>query len=403
VEEALDPGMFIGWEAVSDYLDEVEAVEPLLERVEGRDPGLAADLAARALRAGFSGLDWVDDSGGQVGDLLVHLGERLAQAFHASGTDGTDLAETLFPLLRDQPFPVLTVERFRDDLREPGLRRLEERAAEERTAPGGAAGERDHRELQEIQAAAAQARGDVDGLIAALTGSPAVPGAHLRIARALDEAGRGEEAIGWAEAGLPKNAGDWPDWRLVEWLVAACGRSGRHRQALDLAWDLFVRAPQLGSYRVLEQAAQAAGKVADWRSHALEWLWQQAGAGMARQRAGSVLVAIHLGEARPGEALTACRELGADGQRVRELAEALVGSDPGAAGEMFADLVEGTIERRGNRAFDDAVALLARIAELWAHAGREMDTAALLAAIRERHGRKRNLMSRLDAAFEGGG
>ncbi|MFB6240324.1 MAG: SWIM zinc finger domain-containing protein, partial [Gemmatimonadota bacterium] len=265
VAEALDPGRFIGWEDVSDYLDEAEAVEPLLERVGSRDPALAGDLAARALRAGFSGLDWVDDSGGEMGELLVRVGEHLAQALHASGTAGAELAETLFPLLRDQPFNVLRVERFRGDLGEPGLRRLEERAAEERKAPGGAAGEPDHRELQEIQ--------------------PAVPGAHLRIARALAEAGRGEEAIEWAEAGLPKKAGEWPDRRLVEWLVAAYGRSGRHRQALDLAWDHFVRAPQLAGYQVLNRAAEAAGEVEDWRGRALDWLREQAGGELSGQRA----------------------------------------------------------------------------------------------------------------------
>ncbi len=399
VEEALDPGRFIGWEDVSDYLDEAEAVEPLLERVEARDPAMAADLAANALRAGFSGVDWVDDSGGQMGELLGRIGERLEQALRVSGAAGAELAETLFPLLRDQPFPVLKVERFRDPLGEPGLRRLEACAREARTSPAGTEAGPGLRELQEIQAAAARARGDVDGLIAALTGGPAVPGAHLRIARALEGAGRGEEAIEWAEAGLSGKEAGWPDRTLVEWLVAAYGRSGRHQQALDLAWTHFVRAAQLASYQVLKQAAEAAGRVADWRGRALDWLREQAGGELSGQRAGSVLVAIHLWEGQSAQALTACRELGADRQRRQELAEALEGSDPGAAGDLFADLVEGIIEHRGNRAYDDAVALLGRIAALWSRAGREADTADLLAAIRQRHGRKRNLMSRLDAAF----
>ena len=55
---------------------------------------------------------------------------------------------------------------------------------------------------------------------------------HLRIARELDEAGRGGEALGWAERGVSEAA--HPDQQLVEYLASRYAAAGRDDEVLRL-------------------------------------------------------------------------------------------------------------------------------------------------------------------------
>ncbi len=98
--------------------------------------------------------------------------------------------------------------------------------------------------------------------------------AHLRIARELDRAGRGAEALGWAERGLEEATR--PEAELVEYAAARYAAAGRPADVLALRRTRFRASPALESYQALRQAATACGAWPSEREAALTALREDA-------------------------------------------------------------------------------------------------------------------------------
>jgi len=104
----------------------------------------------------------------------------------------------------------------------------------------------------------ARAEGDVDTIIAIYAAELDDHGLnHLRIASELDGAGRGGEALRWAERGLREAA--HPDQQLADYLARRYAASGRQADVLDLRRDRFQAERSLTSYQALREAATACG------------------------------------------------------------------------------------------------------------------------------------------------
>jgi hypothetical protein len=83
-----------------------------------------------------------------------------------------------------------------------------------------------------------KAEADIDALVAFYAAHLDDRGQqHLRIAQVLDEAGRQDDALGWAERGVGKAAR--PDDRLVDYVVTRYRAAGRQDDVLELCRSVF--------------------------------------------------------------------------------------------------------------------------------------------------------------------
>ena len=117
----------------------------------------------------------------------------------------------------------------------------------------------------------ARAEGDVDTVIAIYAAELDDHGRnHLRIASELDGAGRGDEALLWAERGLREAAR--PDQQLVDYLARRYAAAGRQADVLGLRRDRFLAERTLTNYQALREAATASGIWPAERENALALL-----------------------------------------------------------------------------------------------------------------------------------
>src|SRR5256886_3672356 len=117
----------------------------------------------------------------------------------------------------------------------------------------------------------ARTEGDVDAVIAIYAAQLDDHGRnHLRIASELDGAGRGDEALRWAERGLREAA--HPDQQLVDYLARRYEASGRQDDVLSLRRDRLLAERTLTNYQGLRQAATASGVWPAERGQALALL-----------------------------------------------------------------------------------------------------------------------------------
>jgi uncharacterized Zn finger protein len=254
----------------------------------------------------------------------------------------------------------------------------------------------------------AEASRDVEQLVAVLRRDLSSPYCFLRIAAVYREADRCEEAIEWAEQGLDAFPGERADSRLQEFLAEAYAEEGRHRDALEVAWERFADHPGLDSYRELKRYAE---QVEEWprrRERALGLLRKRARE--ARDEAKrlryrwlsggdhSQLVRVLLWE---GEVEVAWREAEAGGCEESlwlDLAERRKETHPEDALRVYRERIEPAIERKTKRDYEDAVGLIEEVGGLLRRLGREQELPALVGEIRAAHARKRNLIALLDRA-----
>jgi uncharacterized Zn finger protein len=233
--------------------------------------------------------------------------------------------------------------------------------------------------------ALARAAGDVDELVAVMARDLSLPYDFLRIADVLQEAGRVDEALVWAERGLSAYPERYDD-RLGEFVAEAYLRAGRRDEAMAVTWDDFVARPVLDRFARLRARSGGGADWNEWRERALAHLRAQPSA-LVR-----VLLAADDVEAAWAEACHAgCSEglwLTLAGRR---------GADhPEDALAVYRRFVEPAVARANRRGYEDAVALLRRMRPLAQRLGEEDAFGRELAALREAHRRKRTLVSLLD-------
>lgn len=398
------------------------AVDAVTERLRALiDAGFAADaveLTEYALDSLEQAMDHMDDSDG----YFVEVRETLEDVHHAACVaarpDPVALAGRLFAHEADGGWEIFfdAVDRYADILGSAGVaeyRRLaEERweklsplTPEDRTRghePGRFA-------VTRIMEVLARRDGDVEALLAVKRRDLSSPYDFLEIAELLRSAGRESEAIEWAERGVAAFP-DWRDERLDIFLCDAYQQDGRHDAALELAWRRFVARPKLDEYRFLTDVASRAGTWDGWRPRAIASLESGAdneatagvppGASLARgnadMRRRDTLVEVLLWERRVDEAWAEATERNCSHFVWMLLAAARESEHPADAIPIYQREVEILAARKNNHAYAETVTLLRRIRDLFARSDRSNDFTDYVAAMRETHRRKRNLMKLLD-------
>jgi uncharacterized Zn finger protein len=347
----------------------------------------AVDLLAEALQ-------FVDDSSGEVGAAAFELLEVHLRACEAAPPDPESLANYLaYALLHDDWGLAPDLGDYTGLLGDAGLA-----AVREQIAGAYAANPEDWR-ARSLMEAVAKAEGDVEGLVAILAAKLDNRGwQHLRIACELDEAGRRDQALAWAERGL--RDAEQPDQRLVDYLAGRYADAGRPGDALKLRSDRFRAERTLANYQVLRQAATDLGAWPAQRDEALAllrkdarhlrvavpWAWR-----------GPVLVDALLDDGDLDAAWAAAKDAPhtTDDQWLH-LADALADSRPADALAAYRRVIESLKQRTGNEVYQRIATLLLAARGCHEALGTGTEFRRYVAALRAEQKRKRNLMKILN-------
>lgn len=409
VRKAFATDGFVDYHGMATFVERVKGVEDLLRGLlENRRAVEAADLADQALRLGIAAYEETDDSDGDLGEVLQRIAALHLEASGAASTGPEAFAESLFELMMLDEWgffdfgkcaPLLGkkgLERFRE-LAEAAWKKVPARQPGVRREPGST-----HYRITGIMEALAEEDGDVDALIAVKSRDLSRSHAFMEIAKTLAGANRHDEALAWAERGR----GAFPNELnapLVDFLVAAYHRAGRHDDAVRIAWEDFTRHAGLDTYRRLEESAGRARNWKIWRGKALEHVRAEAKRPDRRRgiwhmgaSGNTLLVEILLHEGDSGAALAEAKSGGCSRGAWMDLARAREKDHPLDAAAIYRDSIEAIVDRKNDRAYDEAVALAGKIKALMVRAEKKVEFASWLEALRVKHKAKRNFMKRVE-------
>jgi tetratricopeptide (TPR) repeat protein len=412
-DAAIETVGFVPYREAYDYFRTVDvAIEEIAGLLEVR-PGAAMELAEHALAALEEVLGAVDDSDGGLMIAVSRLGDLHLAACAACSPDPAALAERLFRAELGSELEAFTgaAATYADILGPVGLaryRRLAEAEWSRLPALGPGASDRGASRRFRVTAmmeALAQADRDLDGLVRVMAHDLSLPYGYLRIAEVLQEAGRAEEALAWAERGL-RAFPERHDSRLSDLVADAYLRAGRHEEAMSLTWEDFVARPVVERYERLRERAAVADAGGDWRERALTHLRElRAAAGTqagerperwAPRADASELVRILLVEDDLETAWAEARAGGCSDELWLRLAGLRELDHPEDALEVYRRGVERAVARANQGGYDEAVVLLQRLRPIMHRLGRQAPFGREVAQLRTVHRRKRNLVRLLD-------
>ena len=393
---------YVEYSEAFDYAHDVrEAAAAIDDLIGAGGAAEAIGIAREALGLLTEAYQSVDDSSGSIGGAAYELLAVHLRACEAAPPDPASLGDYLAGLLLDGEYGFAPeLGDYLGLLDGPGIaafrERVEEAYAEQ---PKGWQA----RNLMELLL---KADGDVDALVAFYAADLDDWGrGHLRIARELDEAGRGGEALDWAERGLREAAR--PDDQLVEYLAGRYAAEGRDDDVLGLRRARFQAERTLANYRALGRAATGSGRWPAERGQALDLLREDAR--VARERTagnpayraswawggGPVLVDALLDDGDLDAAWAAAQDGAPEAQLLR-LADASVTVRPADALAVYRRAIGPLKSLTGNNVYQRMATLLLSARACHEVLGTTDEFRRYVAVLRMDQKRKRNLMKILD-------
>lgn len=393
------------WGYVSGIDEAIDLLEALLE--EGRNDEVV-ELAEHALKLAERALEHIDDSGGQMTDVITRLEELHLDACRSARPDSVALAERLFAWELDGAWDVFdqAISRYDEALGDTGLTRYRELAEEAwakvpKLAPGEDSRERygARFRITRIMQSLAQLSGSLAEQIAVEERDLSIGYRFLQIAELCREHGEDDMALEWAERGMAAFA-EQPDPRLRAFLVEEYRRRGRSAEALEHSVQAFSARPTLENYRELATDSKALGEWGERRDWALSLLRHpepdQPGAmrhPSLRGRGCSELVRVLLWEGDTDAAWEAAGEGGCNRDLWLKLADLRRTAHPEDTLGVYRRHVEDVIAGKDKRAYAEAVRLIDEtMRALYTESGRPEDFDAYVEEVRAAHKPKRNLM-----------
>lgn len=404
-------GFIDDWEAASDFAANISpVVDALEELLKPKTAATLVELAEYAIERIENAMEQVDDSDGESGNLVCRLGELHLQACLMARPDPAALAGRLFRFQTTLPFGLcdFDVLTYAEALGDAGLRRYRELAEAEwrKLKPVDAKGGYDARRatIKRIMEQLAEARGDVDELVAIKASDLSSAYRYLDIAETWAAAGQPDKALEWAERGL-RAFPEKTDNRLRDFLVAAYLLRKRHDEALELTWIQFAERHTLEHYKKLNDVARKLGVWPEQRERALTAVTEF----IAREAAAtshwkpkpslpdySLRVEIALWEDDLDAAWKAAHAGGCDQNRLIRLAGKLESLRPDDAVSLYRRVVPPIVERTNNAAYDEAIGLIRKMGVLMKAQNQSPSFADYLAQLRVQYKPKRNFIKLLD-------
>ncbi|MGF1472326.1 MAG: SWIM zinc finger domain-containing protein [Rubrobacteraceae bacterium] len=405
IEDALDPGGFLdygsGWEYTQRVDGVIESLSGLLDRGFADE---AVGLAEYALGVAEGAMEY--DSGGHVSNVARDLEDLHLAACERARPEPEALARRLFEWEMRGPYDTFfgASETYAGVLGERGLAEYRRLAGEEWSSVSGLGpGERDpegygrRSRIARVMETLARRSEDVDELVAVKSRDLSRDHTYLEIAELYRQAGRRDEAFGWAERGVVEFPD--PDPRLREFLAREYSERGRPEEAMEVMWEEFATRPHLANYRKLKSCTERLEDWAIWREKALDRVREQTAALKESRwfRAdNSTLVGILLWERHYDEAWREAVEGGCSPGLWLELAAARERDHPEDAISVYRDRIEDLIDQKNKESYREARDFILKVRELMRRTGREPEFAAYLESVRAAHRRKRNLMALLE-------
>ena len=360
------------------------------------DAGGAADaigITREAIEEFTEALQYVDESSGWLGDAANQLLDVHLRACQAARTEPESLGDYLADLLLGDSELQPYLGDYAGLLGDLGLATVRKRIA-----AAYAEHPTDWR-AKSLMEAMAKADGDVDAVIAIYAAELDNRGwNHLRIARELDEAHRGGEALDWAERGLREAA--QPDQQLVDYLAGRYRAAGRHDDVLSLRRDRFGAERTLANYQALRGAATDSGVWPEERAEALARLGKDVYRPADRVSwgpDGPVLIDALLDDGDLDAAWEAAEDAASDAQWLR-LADASAATRPADALSVYLRAIAPLKSLTGERVYHRMATLLLSARACHETLGTMDRFAQYMTAVRLDQKRKRNLIKVLDQA-----
>ena len=400
-----------GWAAGVD-----EVIDALEDLCDAGHHDAAAGLAEHAHRRADKSMGYVDDSDGWLSGFSERLSDLHLRACEARAPDPVELAQRLVKLELTSELDGFhrSAAVYADVLGVAGLAEFRARLEphRKRTARATEGWSGNAFAVRQAMVGWALGTGDPDALIEAHSRDRMLPDDMLEIAKALDRAGRGDEAVAWARRGLAdRGSRSWQVGSLREFLARKLRDRGDEPGAVRLFWKAFVSGPSLSAYRRL--LGEDGGE--DWLRRCDEEL-RGALAGVSGAAAGSTtpraafgtpppavppaagaLVDILLYEGQVDAAWDAAHAYGCRAQMWLTLARAREQTHPLDVIVVYEAAALAIIERKDAKQYQSAVDLMVRLRRLADLAGQPDLFTSLLEQVRTEHKAKRKLKALLDA------
>ncbi len=415
IDEATRIHGFVDWREAASFAGDMEQVaESMAELLKPDTAALLVELAEYAIERLEKSMEQVDDSDGEVGNIVHGLGELHLQACLMAMPDPAALAQRLFALETTLPFGAWSFDAltYRDVLGAAGLGCYREvaQAAWRKLKPRGAKDGLDTSRftITRIMERLAEASGDVDELVAIKSNDLSSPWSYLQIAEIWAEAKQPDKALEWAERGLQAFP-NRPDNRLRDFLVACYLKRKRNDEALQLTWIQFEEQPTLGYYQKLHEVAR---KLRCWPAQRERALARVAAAtlrGSSHGRAGPVTpdYSLRMEIALWENDLDAAWQAAQSGTCSRNLLIALAGklepARPGDAISLYRRVIPSIVEQTNNAAYAEAITLIRRMGGLMKAQRQSAPFGDYLAELRVRYKPKRNFIKLLDGVMRSSG
>jgi uncharacterized Zn finger protein len=415
IREAIDPGNFIDYYEMGAYASQVQNVLDTLETLSKDSPAEVIKLAEYALTEAETAIESVDDSDGEMGDILQRLQDLHLAACRKVKPDPEELAARLFDRELNGQWDLFygAAATYASVLGEKGLAVYRRLAEEEwkKIKPLGSHKEerveRSHRRfnITHIMESLAEVSGDVESLVDIKKKDLSYAYHYLQIAELYGKSGNRDKALEWAEVGI-KAFPNRTDSRLRDFLAAEYHRRKRHDEAMKLIWADFSDQTSLANFEKLKAHAERIHQWPVWRGKALDVI--RADINRTKQARGghrggwnasgsnSLIVEIFLSEKNPDAAWLEAQAEGCSERLWMRLAADREHDHPQDAIDVYKKWISPTVEKKNNQAYEDAAQLIKKIQRLMKRLNRDAEFADYLYEVRAAHKPKRNFMKLLD-------
>jgi hypothetical protein len=389
------------WESSAWAADAAPVVDALTSEVAARPSAELVVLLQRAAEHLVKVILHADDSDGTIGALASDVLEQHRLACAAGVAEPRALAKWMVRFtFEDQDFFTIDPVAYVDALGGAGLAVYRQEVAN-RSDPANAPTLRSadlRRMYGEFPSFAARYAAerlavidrDVDRLVELLGGDLSAPHQFTRVAEAMVELGRRDDALAWARRGIAETTG-WQVARLYDLAADLLTESDDLGEVVALRREQHQRMPSASTYSKLQTVARAADSWAAEIGPARAMLAERDPAGLV-----DALLADGDGD---GAWRTATSENGhLSTSQWQRLAEAREATEPAEAMVVYQRLAEEALDHADRRAYQAAVRYLKAARRAATAADRSPEFTLHVAALRERNRRRPTLIAMLDKA-----
>jgi len=412
IRQAFEVDEFVNYYQMPRYTENisnlVDAIESLLE--DGYAPEVIG-LVEYALQQAGIALNSIDDSDGEMGDILYRLQEIHFAACQQAKPNPEELAARLFDLELNSEWDIFygAAKTYAPILGEKGIAVYRRLAREKWAKIENSSSKREFLQtnslntlnLIEIMETLAELSGDIEEMVEIKKRDLSHAYNYLEIAEIYKKAGNKDKALEWAQAGM-KAFPNRTDARLREFLANEYYLRKRHEEALNLIWNNFQDHLSLEKYQSLKLHADKVKQWLPWREKAFDLIRQNIAAGKKNDNRWGYLsghslpVEIFLWEKNVEAAWREAKEGGCTRSLWMKLAALREKDHPLDAVEVYKNNVDWTVSQTNNKAYEEALKLIRKIQVLMNQINQDASFAAYLLELRTKYKAKRNFMKLLE-------